>query len=158
MKNKTRKMSCGCKSNVNKSCGCNSCNTSNVVNPSSNMSNCNEYKQLANEKCQQAECINNKANRIAQQALAAEQKAECLKQQAIEECKRANELWAQYDQLADQGICLMQQAQACLAKSVECYEDLYEDVEGCNLADYGYNSSHVSNNSCGCNKNCGCGC
>ncbi len=156
MKNKNRKMSCGCKSNLNKSCGCNSCNTSNTVNCSNNMSNCNEYKQLANEKCQQAEAINNKANRIAQQALAAEEKAECLKQQAIEECKRANELWAQYDQLAEQGICLMQQAQACLAKSVECYEDLYEDVEGCNLADYGYNSSNVSKNSCGCNKNCGC--
>lgn len=148
-----------CKNNscgYNNSCGC---NNNNNLSP---MSTCNEYKQLANEKCQRAECINNKANKIAQQALAAEQNAENLKQQAIQECQRANELWDEYDRLANEGICLMQQAQACLAKSVECYEDLYDDVEGCNLEDYGYNpytASNISNscnNGCGCKQNCGC--
>lgn len=130
-----------------KSCGCNSSNSSSPANT------CSQFKQLANEKCDRAERLNCQANKVAQQAVAAEQRAEALKRQAIEECQRANELWDQYNQLADEGICLMQQAQACLAKSVECYSDLYEDVEGCNIEDFGGTVSN-SNNSNGCNCEC----
>ena len=82
-----------------KSCGCNS---SNSVSPANT---CSQFKQLANEKCDRAERLNCQANKVAQQAVAAEQRAEALKRQAIEECQRANELWDKYNQLADEGIC-----------------------------------------------------
>ena len=148
---------CCKKSCLKKSCGC---NQSNCVSSNNVTNECVQYKQSANDKCQQAECLSNKANKIAQEAIAAEKRAECLKQQAIEECMRANELWDRYNQLADEGICLMQQAQACLAKSVECYENLYEDVEGCDLDDFGYDSASTSptSNNWGCKGNCNCGC
>lgn len=130
-----------------KSCGCGS------SNPVSTTNNCGQYKQLANEKCERAERLNCQANKIAQQAVAAEKNAEALKQQAIGECQRANQLWDQYNKLADEGICLMQQAQACLAKGVECYSNLYENVDGCNVEDYGgtvNNSNYYNGCNCGC--------
>lgn len=43
---------------------------------------------MANQKCQQAECAMNRANKIAQEAQEAEKRAEALKRQAIEECKK----------------------------------------------------------------------
>lgn len=153
---KCGKKSCGC-NQPKQPCGCNN-----------GLNECSQYKQCANDKCERAEAINNKANKIAQQALAAERKAECLKQQAIEECKRANELWAQYNQLAEEGVCLMKQAEACLAKSVQCYANLYDDVEGCNLDCFGYNKCQPKPEPCqpcqpkppcgGCNCGCNCGC
>ena len=138
----------------NRKCCCNKkpcgCNSPNPVIPTNN---CSQFKQLANEKCERAERLNCQANKIAQQAVAAEKKAEALKQQAIGECQRANQLWDQYNKLADEGICLMQQAQACLAKSAECYSNLYEDVEGCNIENFG-GTINNPNNPTGCN--CGC--
>lgn len=147
-----QKKSCGCqkKASCNNSCGCN-----NKVNP---IEQCKEYKQCAKEKCEKAECLNNKANKIAQQALEAEKRAECLKQQAIEECKRANELWAQYNQCAKQGVLLMHEAENCMAKSSECYANLYDEVEGCDLSCFGYNKCVKHECNCGCNCDCDCDC
>ena len=50
------------------SCGCSQTNGF--------TSQCNQYKELANQKCQQAECAMNKANKYAQEAQAAENRAE----------------------------------------------------------------------------------
>ncbi|MGL5327820.1 MAG: hypothetical protein ACRDD7_01035 [Peptostreptococcaceae bacterium] len=164
---KCGRKSCGCKQN--KSCGCMQPKPQPKPQPcgcNNGLNECTQFKQCANEKCTQAEMINNKANKIAQQAIAAEQRAEALKQQAIEECKRANELWEEYNRLAEQGVCLMKQAEAFLAKSVECYENLYEDVEGCDLDCFGYNKCRPEpcrpepcrpEPPCG-GCNCGCGC
>lgn len=135
----------------NKKCGCNkvkqSCECKQEVN------SCSQFKHAAQEKCEKAECLNNKANKIAQEAACAEKRAEALKEQAIQECKRANELWAEYNRLVEQGICLMQQAENCLAKSTECYANLHNSFEECDLSDYGYN--HCCENT---NHNCNCGC
>ena len=119
----------------------NGCNGLVDNNNNSALNQCNQYKQLAQQKCEQAENINYKANKIAQQAVAAEQQAEALKRQAQQQCQNANDLWDQYNELARQGMCLMQQAQDCLAKSAECYADLYSEEEGCNLDDYGTNTA-----------------
>ena len=129
-----------CSSNK-KSNGCNGINNNYNNGMNNNYNNaqnqCNQYKQLAQQKCDQAENINCKANNIAQQAVAAEQQAQALKQQAQQQCQNANNLWDQYNKLAQQGMCLMQQAQDCLAKSAECYANLYSEEQGCNLDDYG---------------------
>lgn len=134
-----------------KQCGCNKQKQSCSCKQKS--SNCSQYKVLAQEKCEKAEFINNKANRIAQEALCAERKAEALKAQAIDECKRANELWAEYNQLIEKGLCLMEQAEDCLAKSTECYANQFNSVEGCDLSDFGYNPNNDD-----CHSNCNCGC
>lgn len=159
---KNNRKSCG---SQNK-CSCKSSNQcNNTVKP---IEQCNEYKQCANKKCEEAESLNNRANKLAQEALAAEKRAECLKQQAIEECQRANELWDQYNKCAKQGVLLMQQAEVYLAKSSECYANLYSEVEGCDLSCFGYNKCVKDecnsgcncgcNSNCGCSSNCGCGC
>lgn len=155
----------GCK--VNNTCGCNKSKVFNNCGCNNNMADndcceCLKYKELANEKCEQAACLSNKAIRVAQQAKAAEDRAEALKQQAIDECRRANELWDEYQNLSNQGLQLMKDAQQCLAKSVECYQDCYKDEYGCNLEDFGYDPNQVesdeNNNECNCNCNCNWDC
>lgn len=144
-----------CSSNK-KSCGCNN-NGYNNNGYNNNVNNaldqCNQYKQAAQQKCEQAENLNCKANKIAQQAVAAEQQAQALNQQAKQQCQSANDLWDQYNQLAKQGMCLMQQAQDCLAKSAQCYANLYEEQEGCNLSDYGTNVANNTNATNNTNNN-----
>ena len=177
----------GMNNNYNHGMNNNGCNNGMNNNYNNVQNQCNQYKQLAQQKCDQAENINCKANNIAQQAVAAEQQAQALKQYAQQQCQNANDLWDQYNQLAQQGICLMQQAQDCLAKSAECYANLYNEEQRCNLFDYAepavannmnqnthqnyvswevlnawnkcMEHKHGHNNGCGhgCN-NCGCGC
>lgn len=162
MKNCRRKsVSCN---KVNKNCGCKKpvepCGCNKPVKPcgcSNGMEECSQYKKEANEKCEKAEFINNKANKIAQEALAAEKRAECLREQAIQECERANDLWDEYNRLAQQGVCLMKQAEHLLSKSSECYANLYEEVEGCDLSQFGHNACHEKkHNNCGCDCDCDC--
>lgn len=145
---------------------CNYKNKFNKCNPGCNeeclndCSECSKYQQLAHEKCEQANCMINKASRVAQQAKQAEQRADCLKQQALEECARANCLWEEYRRLAKQGECLMNEAKNCMEASVKCYKDCYKDDFGCNMADYGYkpclNENHGCNHECKheCNHDC----
>ena len=132
---------CGCNKPV-KPCGCNQ-----------ELQDCSQYKKEAQEKCEKAECLNNKANKLAQEAIVAEKKAECLKEQAIAECERANQLWEERNRLSQQVLCLMKQAENCLAKSAECYANLYDEVEGCDLSQFGCSKQ----NNCNCGCNCGCG-
>ena len=44
---------------------------------------CSKFQEISREKCEQANCIIERANRIAQQARQAQQRAERLKQQSI---------------------------------------------------------------------------
>lgn len=138
----------GCSSKKNcmkpKTCGCS--------NNNGQQENCNKYKELANEKCKQAECAMNKATQAAQAAKAAEKNAECLKQQAIEECEKANECWYEYKMLSEKASELMEEAQCCMKKAAECYKDLYDEDFGCDL---GFCSEKEE---CKCHGNCNWGC
>ena len=111
----------------------------------------------------------NKANKFAQEAQAAENRAEALKQQAIEECQRANELWNCYENASNSAQELMEEAQCCLQQAAQCYQNYFNDDFGCNLEDYGYtdeysnceynnNNNNNNNNGYGCNCGCNCGC
>ena len=125
----------------NNSCNQNECNNKNLIFSSqfnSCISECNKFKEMANQKCQQAECAMNRANKIAQEAQEAEKRAEALKRQAIEECKKANELWECYEESANSAQDLMEEAQCCLQEAAKCYRDCYKDDVGCNLDDFGY--------------------
>ena len=83
----------------------------------------------------------NRANKLAQEAQEVEERAEALKQKAIEECKRANELWACYEEAANSAQELMEEAQCCLQKAAQCYGNCYKDDVGCNLDDFGYDEN-----------------
>ena len=131
------------------------------------ISECNKYKELANQKCQQAECDMNRANKIAREAQEAEKRAQYLKRQAIEECKKANELWDCYEDAANSAQELMHEAQCVLQRAAQCYRDCYKDDIGCNLDDFGYDEYNDYEcdyddcdyyDECGCNHHNQCGC
>ncbi len=119
---------------------------------------CNKYQQLSQEKCEQANYIIERANKVAQQAKQAEKRADNYKQQALEECSKANCLWDEYKKLSKQGEELMKQAKDYMEESVKCYKECYSDDYGCNMNDYGYEKDKCEQNkhSCNCNHNCGC--
>ncbi|XTR38627.1 hypothetical protein ACQQ2T_04415 [Paraclostridium tenue] len=122
---------------------------------------CSKFQEISREKCEQANCIIERANRIAQQARQAQQRAERLKQQSIEECSRANCLWEEYKRLSRQGEELMKQAKDCLEASVQCFKECHKEDCGCSINDCEWkieckDDKHTCDHSCKCNHNWGC--
>ncbi len=151
--------SCNCKKCMAKKQGCNvTVNTVQAVEKNKcekPVVDCNKYKEMANQKCHQAECAMNKASKVAKEAQCAEARAEELKKQAILECEKANELWDCYKGLSNEAKLLMKEAECFMKKASECYDDLYKDDFGCDIADFGAVEEELD---CGCNCNCNCGC
>lgn len=143
------KKSCGNKMNK---CHCNDNNDNN---------NCDRFKEIAREKCDRATALSNKAERVAQQAKRAEERAEALRAEAIEECKRANCLWDDFEDLNNQSLELMEEAQECLEAAAKCLQERFSDDFGCDINDFGADTVDDDDNGCNChhkNNGCGCGC
>ena len=142
-----------------KSCG----NKMNKCNCNNNNNDCDRFKEIAREKCDRATTLSNKAERVAQQARKAEERAEALRAEAIEECRRANCLWEDFEDLNNQSLELMEEAQECLEEAAKCLQDRFSDDFGCDINDFGADAvdddDNNGNHGCHCNKgNHGCGC